>query len=398
VRLADVLKLALQNLWRTKFRSFLTILGVIIGISAIVAFVSLGVGLQKITSNQVAGLNALTTLTITQTPATSSMEEGPKLNEEAIDKIKKLNNVGSVTPSVNMPANVESTGTSAGAIIYGIDVQNANIEISGLTFGSLIKDKSSNEAIISSSLAAAFNSNKENVIGKEISIKILKDSAEGYNYSPKELKLKIVGIDNNETSNMVYAPIGKIKDLTQFEKYSTLKVKVASSNDVDLVKDQIKKMGYQVTTIKDLVDQIDKIFLLAEIILGLVGGIGLLVSSLGIINTMTISLLERTHEIGIMKAIGASNYDIRKLFIFESALIGLIGGVVGVGIAVAFGSAFNFILNLLIQSTGQELDVFVTPIKFALVMIGIAALISTFAGIYPTSRAQKLAPIDALRQ
>jgi putative ABC transport system permease protein len=398
VRLADVLKLALQNLWRTKFRSFLTILGVIIGISAIVAFVSLGVGLQKITSNQVAGLNALTTLTITQTPATSSMEEGPKLNEEAIDKIKKLNNVDSVTPSVNMPANVESTGTSAGAIIYGIDVQNTNLEISGLTFGSLIKDKSSNEAIISSSLAAAFNSNKENVIGKEISIKILKDSAEGYNYNPKELKLKIVGIDNNETSNMVYAPIGKIKDLTQFEKYSTLKVKVASSNDVDLVKDQIKKMGYQVTTIKDLVDQIDKIFLLAEIILGLVGGIGLLVSSLGIINTMTISLLERTHEIGIMKAIGASNYDIRKLFIFESALIGLIGGVAGVGIAVAFGSAFNFILNLLIQSTGQELDVFVTPVKFALVMIGIAALISTFAGIYPTSRAQKLAPIDALRQ
>ncbi len=398
MRFTDALKLALQNLWRTKFRSFLTILGVMIGISAIVAFVSLGVGLQKITSEQVAGMNILTILTISQTPPSSTLEEGPKLTEEAVDKIKNLENVEVVTPSVNMPANALSTGTSAGAIVYGVDVSNINLEITGLTHGSQIQNGSSDEAIVSSALATAFSSTRENVLGKDITIKILKDSAEELDYQPKQLKLKIVGIDNNETTNMVYAPIGKIHDLIQFEKYSSIKVKVASSKDVDIVKDQIKKMGYQVTTIKDLIDQIDKIFLLAQIILGLVGGIGLLVSSLGIINTMTISLLERTHEIGIMKAIGASSQDIKKLFVFESALIGFIGGSAGVGIAVAFCKTFNFVLNLFIQSTGQHLNVFVTPVNFALAMIAIAVLIAMFAGVYPTSRAQKLVPIDALRQ
>jgi putative ABC transport system permease protein len=157
-------------------------------------------------------------------------------------------------------------------------------------------------------------------------------------------------------------------------------------------------MGYQVTTIKDLIDQIDKIFLLAEVILGLIGGIGLLVSSLGIINTMTISLLERTREIGIMKAIGASGRDIKRLFLFESALIGFLGGVVGVGIAAGFGYLFNYVLNFIIRGSGQHLTVFITPPKFALIMVGVAIFIAMFAGVYPTSRAQKLKPIDALRQ
>ena len=148
MRFTDALKLALQNLWRTKFRSFLTILGVMIGISAIVAFVSLGVGLQKITSEQVAGMNILTILTISQTPPSSTLEEGPKLTEEAVDKIKNLENVEVVTPSVNMPANALSTGTSAGAIVYGVDVSNINLEITGLTHGSQIQNGSSDEAIV----------------------------------------------------------------------------------------------------------------------------------------------------------------------------------------------------------------------------------------------------------
>lgn len=398
MRTIDAISLATQNLWRTKFRSFLTILGVVIGISAIVSFVSLGVGLQKITSEQIAGMSSLTTLTISQTPATSTMEEGPKLDTAAIDKIKAINGVNIVTPSVNIPANVESGGTSAGAIIYGIDVSNANLEISGLESGVLPKDSAANEAVISAALASAFNSNKESVLGKEITIKIIKDNGEGFDYQPKTLNLKVIGIDNNETTNMVYAPIDKIYTIGNLDRYSNLKVKATTRKDVDLVNEQIKKMGYQVTTIKDLIDQIDKIFLLVEIILGLVGGIGLLVSSLGIINTMTISLLERTHEIGIMKAIGATGSDIKKLFLFESALIGFFGGLIGVGVAIIFGSTFNFILNLFQRSSGQHLDVFVTPVNFSLIMIASAVLIAMFAGIYPTSRAQRLVPIDALRQ
>jgi putative ABC transport system permease protein len=99
-----------------------------------------------------------------------------------------------------------------------------------------------------------------------------------------------------------------------------------------------------------------------------------------------------------MKAIGATNRDIRKLFFWESALIGILGGILGVVIALLFDAGFNFVINLLIKSKGQHLDFFVVPINFSFIIIIFAVLISIFSGLYPTIRAQKLSPIDALRQ
>lgn len=395
MRNIDALKLAFKNLIRTKFRSFLTILGVVIGISAIVLFVSLGVGLQKLTSEQISGMSSLTTLTITQTPQTATMEEGPKLTDDSIVKFKNIKGVQKASGSVSLPSNVVSTGTNAGAMVYGINFGDYDLEISGLLTGK--KMQGENDAIISSALAAAFASDQESVIGKELAVKIVKNEG-GLDYQIKELPFTIVGIDNNETSNIVYVSKNKLDAGSEFDRYSSVKVKVAARKDINQIKTEIKEMGFQVTTINDLIDQIDKIFLLAEIILGLIGGIGLLVSSLGIINTMTISFLERTREIGIMKAVGATNKDVKKLFLFESALIGVAGGLLGVGLAALTGWLVNLIINFLVRDSGQHLYIFITPIKFASIMVVVAILISVFAGIYPTRRAQRLLPIDAIRQ
>lgn len=395
MRNSDALKLAVKNLIRTKFRSFLTILGVVIGICAIVLFVSLGVGLQKTTSDQISGMGSLTTVTVTQTPQTASMQEGPKLTDDSINKFKNIKGVDKASGSVSLPSNVVSLGTNAGAMVYGINLSDYDLEISGLSIGK--KMQGDNDAIISFALASAFASDHESVIGKELTVKIVQNE-DGLDYQMKELPFTIVGIDNNDTSNIVYVSKNKLSTTLKFDQYSSVKVKVVARKDINPVKTEIKGSGYQVTTINDLIDQIDKIFLLAEIILGLIGGIGLLVSSLGIINTMTISFLERTREIGIMKAVGASNKDIKKLFYFESALIGLIGGLAGVGLAVLTGWLVNLIVNYLVRGSGQHLDIFITPVKFASIMVVVATLISIFAGIYPTRRAQKLLPIDAIRQ
>ena len=113
---------------------------------------------------------------------------------------------------------------------------------------------------------------------------------------------------------------------------------------------------------------------------------------------MTISLLERTHEIGIMKAIGASNHDIRRLYYLESGLIGLTGGIMGVLIAFYLGKLFNYLFNLFAQGSGQHFNLFITPVNFSLCMIAFAILVSLGSGIYPAYRAKRLSPIDALRQ
>ena len=391
----DGLSLALQNLNRTKFRSFLTILGVVIGISAIVSFVSLGLGLQKITSDQIAGVSALTTLTVSPTPATSTMEAGPKIDQALIDKIKQIKNVEKCSESVNLPTSAESGGTSAGALVYGINTENAEIEVSGITLGKNLSAE--NEAVISSALANSFSTNHDTLLGKEISVKIIK-STDGQDFQSDILKYNIVGIDNNDTTALVYVPIDKIYKAGGFDGYSALKVKVKSRSDIMPVKNEIKNSGYQITTIQDLIEQIDKIFLIVEIILGVVGGIGLLVSSLGIINTMTISFLERTREIGIMKAIGATGGDIKRLFFLESAIIGFLGGIGGVATAYLFGYTVNFVINYLIKDSGQQLYLFITPFNFSAIMVLAAVLISVMAGIYPTWRAQRLSPIEAIRQ
>lgn len=392
----DVVKLAMQNLLRIKFRSFLTILGVIIGISAIVLFVSLGLGLQKITSDQIATLDILTTLTVNQTPETAALEAGPPLTQKSVEKFKNIKNVESVSPTVNMPSNVVSMETNSGAIVYGVEEGNFEVEAPNLIQG-VYPANGGSEVIISMALANTFSQDISLLIGKDILIKIVKD-VEGLDYKLDELNFKVVGIDNNDSTNIIYAPFGAVYDTGQFENYSSVKVKVKSRKDVDKAKEEIKNMYFQVTTIKDLIDQIDKVFLLFQIILGLIGGIGLLVSSLGIINTMTISLLERTHEIGIMKAIGASNRDLRRIFFAESALIGLFGGISGVAIAIFFEIIFNTIIKSLVEDSGQSFDLFITPVVFSLCMIAFAIFVSVVSGIYPAIRAQRLSAIDALRQ
>lgn len=396
MKLADAIKLAFKNLLRTKFRSILTISGVVIGISAIVLFVSLGSGLQKITSDQIASIDVLTTLTVNQKPETAAMEAGPPLTDKAIEMFKTIKGVDKVSPSVSLTGNISVAGTSTGAIIYGIEPENIAVEITGLKTGESITDPEK-DVVISTALANALDENIDNLIGKEITITMVKN-IDGLETKVSDLKLVIAGIDSNETANIVYAPFKKIYEAGQFEKYSGVKVKVKSRKDIDGAKKFIEDEGFSVTTIKDLIDQIDKIFLILQIILIFVGGIGLLVASLGIVNTMTISLLERTHEIGIMKAIGASNKDVRCLFFWESALIGLIGGVSGVGIAVFFGFCFNTLVNHLIKNSNQHLELFITPVKFSLIIILFSMFISIVSGLYPARRAQKLLPIDALRQ
>ena len=395
MRFLDCLTLALQNLWRVRFRTFLTILGVVIGISAIVLFVSLGLGLQAITTNQIAGINALTTLTVSQTPATTSMEAGPALNDKSTEEIKKINGVSRVSESVNLPVSALVGQTNSGAIAYGIRPENSDIETNALALGKNISGD--NEAIISQALATASSDDPQSLIGQDLTITIIKN-VEGLDLNTQNLKLKIVGIENDDSANIIYTSLSDLYKAGGFQNYTSMKVKVTDRNNVDSVQTEIEKLGFQIATIKSLIDQINKIFFLAELILGFVGGIGLIVSSLGIVNTMTISLLERTHEIGIMKAIGASDKDIRKIFFTESALIGVFGGFLGVGLALLVGYLFNLAINFFTKGSGQHLELFVTPWQFAAIMIGFSILISLFSGLYPAYRAKHIVPIDALRQ
>jgi putative ABC transport system permease protein len=157
-------------------------------------------------------------------------------------------------------------------------------------------------------------------------------------------------------------------------------------------------MGYGAFSINDALQGAKRAFIILDIVLSLIGSIALAVSSLGIMNTMVMSILERTREIGVMKAIGASDGDIRRIFLVEASTIGVLGGAAGVALGWVVGRVINFAANIYIQRQGGEPgNLFSLPLWLIASAIGFSWLVSLLAGSYPARRAAKLNPIQALR-
>jgi putative ABC transport system permease protein len=164
------------------------------------------------------------------------------------------------------------------------------------------------------------------------------------------------------------------------------------------VQDKIKAMGYSAFSLNDLLQNAKRAFLIIDILLSVIGSIALAVSSLGIVNTMVMSILERTREIGIMKAIGGSDRDIRKIFLIEATTIGLLGGMAGIALGWLVGRVINFGANVYIERQGGEAgNLFSMPFWLIAGAIGFSVLVSLIAGSYPARRAARLDPIQALR-
>jgi ABC-type antimicrobial peptide transport system permease subunit len=156
--------------------------------------------------------------------------------------------------------------------------------------------------------------------------------------------------------------------------------------------------GFQTQSLSETIEQANKIFRVIQIVLGLFGTIALVVSAIGMFNTMTVTLLERTNEIGIMRALGSSTGDLISLFLFEAALIGLLGGFVGIGFGIGAGKICNMIINTLaVRFGGAETELFYYPYLFLIGIIVIATIIGVGSGILPARKAATMDPLEALR-
>jgi putative ABC transport system permease protein len=189
-----------------------------------------------------------------------------------------------------------------------------------------------------------------------------------------------------------------LRERPEPKSFGSITVKVDQAQYTQEVQDRIRGLGYSVFSVSDALAGAKNAFIVLDIVLGLIGSIALAVSSLGIVNTMVMSILERTREIGIMKAIGASNGDVRRIFLIEASMIGLLGGFLGIALGWFVGQAINFGANLYIQSQGGTPgSLFSVPLWLIASAIAFSILVSLLAGSYPASRAARLNPIQALR-
>jgi ABC-type antimicrobial peptide transport system permease subunit len=241
-----------------------------------------------------------------------------------------------------------------------------------------------------------------------------------YSVVSREQKLTIVGVSDLDPESMrgpgrakVFLPLKLAESLhvmqpTELREvsrtagdqpvYSSVSVKVRKPSQVQTVENAIKKMGFTTFSILDASRSIQTFFKVLDVFLGIFGSLALAVASIGIVNTLVMAILERRREIGIMKAIGASDGDVKKLFFAEAGAMGILGGVVGVVLGWGIGKIINAGTNVYLRSQSLPADNFwAVPWWLVLFAIGFALLVSLISGLYPAGRAARLDPVQALR-
>jgi len=414
MRLTYTFFLSATNLRRRVLRSVLTIGGMAIGIALIVFLISLGFGLQQLVLSQITNVEALSILDVTKGESTLL-----KLDTGVVDEFQSMDNVENVSPSLSLSGQVVNGESVTDVAIYGIKSDFLSIEGVKPAYGSEFSGSNVSEVIITTTaLNLVGLADFPNAIGEEVTLKVLVPTIiEGTDQEElvaKEVKTKIVGIiTSTDELTLAYMPMdylisigfepsydeAKVQvEAGDSEEFSIAKVQVTDQSKLPEVRKQIEAMGYQVDSVADTVGQIDKIFLVFQIIVGGFGAIAMFVAAIGALNTLTVSLLERTREIGLMKALGATSGDIYRLFLVEAIVIGMTGGLVGLGIGYGISEGVNYGINILAQRLGGEsVDIFYTPYYFIAAILVIIFFISVLTGFYPARRAAKINPLDALR-
>jgi putative ABC transport system permease protein len=245
-------------------------------------------------------------------------------------------------------------------------------------------------------------------------------SEAGYSVVSREQKLKIVGVSDLDPDSMrgaararAFLPLKLAEDLhvmqpsdlrdsmRGFSKqptYSTISVRVKNPKQVEAVEQVIKKLGFNTFSILDATRSLRQFFTILDLVLGIFGSLALAVASIGIVNTLVMAILERRREIGIMKAIGASDGDVKKLFFAEAGAMGALGGVVGVALGWTIGHVINLGTNIYLKRQALPPESFWSvPWWLVGAAIVFAFVVSLVSGLYPAARAARLDPVQALR-
>jgi len=243
----------------------------------------------------------------------------------------------------------------------------------------------------------------------------------GFSVVRKEKQLRIVGVVPKEPyggmrggnlRGKLYIPTALAESLnmiqpsdlrammrpSQGKSYFTLIVKLKGAKDVKEVQDKIKKMGFSTFSLQDASKNLNRFFLFLDLFLGIFGSLALAVASLGIVNTLVMAILERRREIGIMKALGASDIDVKKLFFVEAGSMGVLGGLTGIALGWLIGKVINIGTNIYMQRQDLPPETFwIVPWWLVGAALGFSIMVSLLAGMYPAARAAKLDPVQALR-
>ena len=371
-----------------------------VGTGAVVALVGLGFGLQGIILERIVLGDTLLSLNVTNPPS-----HVVTLNPATIDEFAANPFVKDVSPMVNFAASITYNGLTGNANVQGMKpsyfLYTGLKAAAGQLFSEKTAQEDTNSVIITTAMLKLFGvQNAEDAIGKSLTMRVFVPQ-EGTDLTTEvtvDKEYHIKGVSTDEGTLAAILTLDEFKAHFPIPLYERAQVRVVSTKTLAPMQDIIIGKGFSVTALSKTVDQANKIFQGIQAVLAVFGGIALTVSAIGMFNTMTVTLLERTAEIGVMRTIGASSQDIVILFVAEAVIVGLLGGVVGILIGGGIGLILNGILTVAASKFGGEsVALFRYPLTFLTFIIAFSGVVGFITGLFPARRAAKINPLDAIR-
>lgn len=400
MRIQDIAMLSTRMFKTNPSRTWLTILGMGVGTGAVVALVGLGFGLQSIILERIVFGETLLSLNVASPPS-----HVVTLDQKTVDEFAANPLVKDVSPMASYQTLVTFGELTGNAVLQGMRpsyfLYTGGKAGEGELFTAETAEEDRNSVIISAALLKLFGlAEPADAIGKRISFRVLvpREGTSETTEVPISKSYTIKGVTEDQASLVAIITLEEFQSHFQVPHYERVQVRVIDSDSLTIVQDEIIAKGFVVTALSKTVDQANKIFQGIQAVLAVFGGIALTVSAIGMFNTMTVTLLERTAEIGVMRTIGASSRDIVILFVAEAFIVGFIGGIVGIAIGVGIGMFFNGLLAVAASRFGGEaVGIFKYPFMFLVFIAAFSGIVGFITGLFPARRAAKINPLDAIR-
>ncbi len=452
MRFLDMLRMSAGNLWKRKIRTFLTVLGVIIGTASIVVMISIGLGLNKATMEQMESYGSMTTIEVYSNRWSGEVDQTDPtagyLSDETVEQFRAIEHVDYVSPVLSVSA-LGFSGKYQGYLnIYGMSLEAIDAQGMEAAQGRLPSEEDTeltfffgNNVLENFYIAKSYTYYWEDPESFDLdfmedNLFVIFDQDAYYNYlypsegqtvaKPKKYIIPTCGVEREESEEyqrynyQVYCDIEQLKEkLKQVFKnkaipgqpttkagkpykefyYDNIYINVDSTDNVMEVQEQITALGYQANSQMEWVEYSQKQYAMVQAVLGGIGAVALFVAAIGIANTMMMSIYERTKEIGIMKVLGCNMHNIQGMFLLEAAFIGFIGGIFGVGLSYGVSAILN---NVAMKSENGFLGMGGSAMSYIppwLTLVGIvfAVVVGTLAGFFPSLRAMRLSPLAAIR-
>lgn len=398
----DLGEISLSHLIEKKSRTLITVLGMGLGIGFITFLLSIGYGLEKLVISEIAKLEQRRQITVAPVFGSEII-----LDNERYQLIKDVDGVSKIYPLVNIATTLYYKDSQTDIVAYG--VEPSYLEASKFVF---IQGKnfttSGKEVVIGEKVLSMLGADAEEIIGENLSLLFIPIDQESLSNTVGEndntlglydmkISYLVTGVIEDGSYGSIYFPIEQAKELG-VDDYSELLVEIGNEREVINVRKDIEALGMKTNSIMDTVSEVERIFGYVKLSLTVVGIVAYIIAILGMVNTLIVSLMERTREVGLLKAVGMQSTEVKKLFVTEAMFISFVGGIAGILFGLLGGFFLSFIFSVLsLLKGGSYLIVSRIPVVLVLLIVFCSVVIGYITGLYPSKRAVKMSPLDALR-